>query len=808
MAPPDMDDPYEDDAAVKAQAVQSVAKLIKSSSQVRLKGAAGTDEAAILALDETISETSRRVLAWVERAAAAAAAAAAPHGSGGRRVFPPVLLTSCCRYMEALATAYPARFSADCRSLARPVASCVLVMTTMAEVHDSAKGVAVPCREDKGEGEENDDGLPSKSGRTITIEERNALELWVEMLGICLLPFCGSGGGSRTASRSGLAEAASGDDEIYRDPSGEHGDDPFDSDNEEEEDGADDDEEEGSRVSGDGKARSRWVAGWMRRAGVTLAEPLECPFDVWPGGGDEDLPVRLATLISYHAQAAASASRPASVSSLATVLAVLVAFTAAGADGEDGPDGTPSESHAAVVEEAFSCLLCLSETVPESSAQAECVKAALVSLKECAQSARLRCLEHRVPAALSMLEGVPSRLKLLLARRSQGAKVHSTARSFCREALAAAVACARKLIGLAGGPVVMDDSRWFLETFVVKMTSPLLLGDAVGALRAASLVARGMGTTAEGGEERGPDGSTSSGMETVLREVVLPGAVGRLIKALGSIDRYSAAAAKEVLKATAWLGRAAGVKEIRPHRNRLGMALVECAASVGRASGAGGGVERDEKVRLCLRAIRRLGAASGGDGDTAGAAPAAGDVLAATSIREPAAAQPFTEAALEFTCGVVEREWVGKRGERGEQDGGDGQESIITLVEAHVTLVALLRSPSMCIPGIGPDGEWPPAAKRLAKLAWAVAYRVRKAAGAVESSMALADDDVMLLCQGLEVLEALEECSGEFFEGKRSKLRFFEGDLSPVLTTLRGCHDKNTMHPVVYDACSWIRSTR
>lgn len=364
-----------------------------------------------------------------------------------------VLLTSCCRYMEALATAYPARFSADCGSLARPVASCALVMTTTVEVHDSEIGVAVLCREAKVEGEENDDGLPSRSGRTITIEERNALELWVEMLGICLLPFCGSGGGSWTTSRSGLAEAASGDDDNSRDPTGEHSDDPFDSDNEEEEDGADDDEEEGSRVSGDGKARSRWVAGWMRRAGVTFAEPLECPFDVRPGGRDEDLPVRLATLISYHAQvsfcfriflalfyslwvrvnglimrnpykgnlrhllsmlsgpltvparpflcpipisnspfhvppllqAAASASRPASVSSLATVLAVLVAFTAAEADGQDGRNGTPSESHAAVVEEAFSCLQCLSEAVPESSAQAECVKAALVSLKECAQ---------------------------------------------------------------------------------------------------------------------------------------------------------------------------------------------------------------------------------------------------------------------------------------------------------------------------------------------------------------------------------------------------------------------------------------
>lgn len=114
--------------------------------------------------------------------------------------------------------------------------------------------------------------------------------------------------------------------------------------------------------------------------------------------------------------------------------------------------------------------------------------------------------------------------------KSQGAKVYSTARSFCREALAAAVACARKLVGLAGGPVVMDDPRWFLETFVVKMASPLLLGDAVGAMRAASVAARGMGTAAEGGEERGPDGNTPSGMETSLREVVLPGAVGRLIK--------------------------------------------------------------------------------------------------------------------------------------------------------------------------------------------------------------------------------------------------------------------------------------
>lgn len=77
----------------------------------------------------------------------------------------------------------------------------------------------------------------------------------------------------------------------------------------------------------------------------------------------------------------------------------------------------------------------------------------------------------------------------------------------------------------------------------------------------------------------------------------------------------------------------------------------------------------------------------------------------------------------------------------------------------------------MCVPGLGPGGEWPAAAKRLAKLAWAVAYRVRKAAGAVEASMALADDDVMLLCQGLEVLEALAECSSDFFDGHKKSER-------------------------------------
>lgn len=76
-------------------------------------------------------------------------------------------------------------------------------------------------------------------------------------------------------------------------------------------------------------------------------------------------------------QAAADDSRPASVSSLATVLAVLCAFTAT--------EGHLYDSHGAVVGTALSSLMGIAEAVPESSAQAECVKAALVALKECAE---------------------------------------------------------------------------------------------------------------------------------------------------------------------------------------------------------------------------------------------------------------------------------------------------------------------------------------------------------------------------------------------------------------------------------------
>lgn len=87
-----------------------------------------------------------------------------------------------------------------------------------------------------------------------------------------------------------------------------------------------------------------------------------------------------------------------------------------------------------------------------------------------------------------------------------------------------------------------------------------------------------------------------------------------------------------------------------------------CANSEGRSSG-GGGVGQDEKIRLCLRAIRRLGAATAGAGDGTAANPVDGSPGVST-----VAGESFAEAALNLACGVVEREWVGKR-EEGDQDG-------------------------------------------------------------------------------------------------------------------------------------------
>lgn len=252
--------------------------------------------------------------------------------------------------MEALATAHPARFSAECHSLARPVASCVLAMmengaAAAAEIPfpDANNGDETPQTEPfaatkEGENDENSgNSCASKghvaaaqqtlsgNGNAAAIENRKALDLWVDMLGICLLSFCkiSGGGGCRGggAVSGNQRNGASNGSDSNNEPAAAvaasataasadtvQGNDPFDSDSdseEEEEEKEDADSGDGGRNVEDGfsDGGKGWVAGWwMRRAGSALAVPLECPFDVQPGREDEELPRRLAAFIAVNAK--------------------------------------------------------------------------------------------------------------------------------------------------------------------------------------------------------------------------------------------------------------------------------------------------------------------------------------------------------------------------------------------------------------------------------------------------------------------------------------------------------------------------
>ena len=206
--------------------------------------------------------------------------------------------------MEALATARPARFSAGCQSLAAHAAAVLMravagggeteSSTTLVD-EDAAESVT------NGNAETDVGAAPSANGNAETgvhaapsasaIEERESLDRWVDMLGICLLPFCGGSAGDSRANEKPFQDSADGEqaDGFYSDS-----------------DGDDTDDESGGSDRGNGfahgKARSGWVAGWMRRAGMAGAETPECPFDLQPGGRDEGLPLRLAVMIASRAK--------------------------------------------------------------------------------------------------------------------------------------------------------------------------------------------------------------------------------------------------------------------------------------------------------------------------------------------------------------------------------------------------------------------------------------------------------------------------------------------------------------------------
>lgn len=181
--------------------------------------------------------------------------------------------------MESLATARPERFAADCQSLGTPVAAVLM--------HE-----AMPSKDTSDE--QASSGHNGHHGTNISPKDQSGaavrVNLWVDLLGICLLPFCAGDGG----------QTQSVDD---RNQQGE-----FDSD-----DDTDSDDEGDSLGHGlpSGRMRSGWVRGSLRRAEEASSgvEPLECPFDCRPGGKDAELTVRLTGLVSSYVKVTGNGSR-------------------------------------------------------------------------------------------------------------------------------------------------------------------------------------------------------------------------------------------------------------------------------------------------------------------------------------------------------------------------------------------------------------------------------------------------------------------------------------------------------------------
>lgn len=209
------------------------------------------------------------------------------------------LLSGCCRYVEALATNRPVRFSNDCQSLATPVAGLLIRAAALSIENMSEEPPAdgVTESEATASGRRSDAGASSIDGhadQSSTAKDNNdlpprvTLELWIDLLGLCLLPFCcGNGDRAQDATRQHKIVEYDNDDDT--DSDGEEGDtaDEF----------------------GGGWGGSGWVARRVRRAGQATGEmALQCPFDWGPGGVDSAMPRCLAVLIAAHVKVTKSCS--------------------------------------------------------------------------------------------------------------------------------------------------------------------------------------------------------------------------------------------------------------------------------------------------------------------------------------------------------------------------------------------------------------------------------------------------------------------------------------------------------------------
>ncbi|CAM9191790.1 unnamed protein product [Choristocarpus tenellus] len=582
---------------------------------------------------------------------------------------------------------------------------------------------------------------------------------------------------------------------------------------------------------------------------------LEC----CSGGEGEGLFVRLTELCTEVVQASAQSGRPAWVLSSSSVLPVFCAFTANTDDTHNTHDTTQchtAQCHRRVVNYAVRALASIVAKVPTSTAQAEGVKGSLVALKGCIEASHVSVLSALMPEVFSIVAGIPEGLKSLISRSKKGnRKAYTTARIFCQDVRAAAVACARTMVSCAGCVMIPSNPEAFMHHAVQSLGSPLLLADGVKSL--ADMVAvdgidSDIGAGVEGGEqlsqgrekeeERG-DAEVLEGARKALHVVVLPGAVELICKALSTIDRYSASAAGDVLEAAAILATAGGVN-LAPYLDRLGNAVV-------------GAAKNDDKIgtrlRSCLWVVRclcgepkRLIRETSGEvnGSSVSDCGRLWEMKSVPGSEGCCHSRRFVEDVIIMACDAIQREWEeASWGEAGRsvvrdqdrinpgqarEEGKDEGQGAETALEAQLTLRAILRSGLglSCPVGVSLDmkesgldsngcwekgggvkeGKWTEIAIRLGSLAEVLASQVE--ATKLTGIAALGEEEVALLSQGVELLgEGIAKGYCVMGAGRKEVTPFMATGEHAMARIMHAASDPG-LHEVLKDACERANAMR
>jgi trimeric autotransporter adhesin len=248
------------------------------------------------------------------------------------------------------------------------------------------------------------------------------------------------------------------------------------------------------------------------------------------------------------------------------------------------------------------------EDIESPSVATERLKDALLALTGCVENCRHEALSLHVESIMTALEGTTAQLKELLAHATAEAKSSSSgsssssstelkaARSLCQEARAAAAECARAVLQRAGSSWLVVKSasthtttaaaaggapaaaaataavHRFLTTTVPALGCPLLLGDAVAAVKSVC------SSDSRTGSSSSSSSSDAAAASNAALEALLIGSTERIGQALTAASQYSKSKAAELCEAACLLATAAGTS-LTPHADKLGEPLAAAVRS-------------------------------------------------------------------------------------------------------------------------------------------------------------------------------------------------------------------------------------